>query len=80
MGHLTKLPDLAKSFQKLKIMVDLDIKATGDSLLAFSIRLALYKKESPDEIITWIKSQATDNPKIIAEVIGDELTQTILNY
>ena len=80
MGHLTKLPDLAKSFQKLKIMVDLDINATGDSILAFAIRLALYKKESPDEIITWVKSQATDNPKIMAEVIGAELTETILNY
>lgn len=79
MNH-TKLPDLAKSFQKLKIMLDLQIAATGDDLISHAIRLAIYKKKSPAETISWLKSQATDNPKIMAEVIGDELTQIILNY
>jgi len=78
--NYSKLPDLAKSFQKLKIMLDLQIAATGDDLISHAIRLAIYKKKPPTETISWLKSQATDNPKIMAEVIGEELTETILNF
>lgn len=78
--QLPDLPDLAKSFQKVKIMTDLQIAATGDDVISHAIRLSIHKKTSPNETIAWLKSQATDNPRIMAEVIGEELTQTILNY
>jgi len=77
---LCDLPDLAKSLQKMKIMIDLQIAATGEDLISIAIRLALYERRSPSQTITWIKSQATDNPKIMAEVIGEDLTTRILNF
>lgn len=77
---ITKLPDLAASFEKMKIILDLKRNATGDDILSQAIRLSISNKRNPNEIISWIKSQATDNPRVMAEVIGEELTKTILNY
>jgi len=77
---ITKLPDLAASFQKMKIILDLKRNATGEDILSQAIRLSISNKRNPNEIISWIKSQATDNPRVMAEVIGEELTKTILNY
>lgn len=77
---ITKLPNLAASFEKMKIMLQLKKAATGEDLLSMAIRLSISKKEDPNQVISWIKSQATDNPRIMAEVIGEELTKTILNY
>lgn len=67
-------------FRKQRIIRDLKRNATGDDLLSMAIRLSITNKRKPGKIISWIKSQATDNPKIMAEVIGEELTQTILNH
>lgn len=77
---ITKLPDLAASFEKMKIILDLKRNVTGEDILSQAIRLSISNKRNPNEIISWIKSQATDNPKVMAEVIGEELTKTILNY
>lgn len=80
MDKFTKLPNLTSAFAKMKIILGLKKNATGDDLLSMSIRQAIDNKKDPNQIISWIKSQATDNPKVMAEVIGEELTQTILNF
>ncbi len=80
MTNIIKLPDLASSFAKMKIILDLKRNTTGNDILSDAIRLSISNKRDPNEIISWIKSQATDNPKVMAEVIGKELTETILNF
>jgi hypothetical protein len=80
MTNILKLPDLASSFAKMKIILDLKRNTTGNDILSDAIRLSISNKRDPNEIISWIKSQATDNPKVMAEVIGKELTETILNF
>ena len=76
---LEQLPDLAASFTKLRILIELR-NADPDTTLGHSILLAFFKKIPSNEIIKFVKSQAKDNPKLMYTVIGEDLTKTILNF
>lgn len=77
---VTKLKCLGKSFEELKIIMDLAYKADGKTSLGSAILNAIQSKEyTTDEIISFVKSQALDNPSVMYDVIGKELTDKIIN-
>lgn len=76
----TQFHDLAKSFAKLKIVIDLRNIANENTFFGMAIIRAIDKKENPDLIIAMIKSQIQDNFNGVADCIGFELTERILNF
>lgn len=77
---LNASPDLSKSLQKVRIMLDLETIPGYNTLLGHCILTAIYKKTPADEVIQFVKSQAKDNKEIVASVITPELTEMILNF
>lgn len=77
---ISKLPNMAGSFERLKIMLDLESRVKGNDLFSEAIRKSIADRKPHNEVIGWIKSQATDNPRIMNQVIGEDLTNRILNY
>ena len=78
---LTKLPNLAASFQKMKIGLDLEREASkGNSIIHLGLQAAFRNKRSINDVIAWVKIQAVDNADLMAETIGDELTCRILKF
>lgn len=77
---MTELPDIAKSLQKIKIMLDLETKTDYNTILGHSILTAIYFKKPPDEVIDFIKSQIKQNTNAVISVIGEELTESIINF
>lgn len=75
-----ELPDIARSLQKLKIVIDLRNKANENTFFGMAIIRAIDKKENPDLIIEMIKSQAKDNHDAVIDCIGLELTERILHF
>ena len=80
MTTITKLPNTLKSFEALKIMLDLEIRTDPESLLGHSILLAISQKKKYSEVIQFVKDCARDNMELVACVIGVELTHRILNF
>lgn len=76
MAHLTELPDIAKTFARLKIMLDLEEKVNENTLLGMSIKRGIMNKEKPSVIIQTIKDAARDNREAVLNVIPENL----LNY
>lgn len=75
-----QLPDLAAPLQKIKIMLDLEAKTDQNTIVGHSILKAIYDKQKPDSIIDYVRSQASDNKELMYDVIGQELTERILNF
>ena len=73
-----KLPDLAKSFAKLKAIVDLRQHTDTNTILGMAIVGAIDAKRSADAIIALVRDSAHDNPAIVAEVIGMDLMKRVL--
>ena len=81
MNALASLPNIAASFQKLKIANDLvEASLKGESIIHIALRISFHKKRPVGELIAWVKSQAQDNPDLMAETIGDDLTCRILKF
>ena len=81
MATLTQLPDLAKSFKKLKLILDLREKANPNTSIGFAIISAIDSKSvQTNEILQYAKEQAQDCLQTMIDCIGDELTERILNY
>jgi hypothetical protein len=77
---LNDFPDVARSLQKLKIVIDLRNNANENTFLGLAIIKACDENENPDKIISFVKSQANDNPLSMYSIIGEELTERILNF
>lgn len=81
MTSLAQLPNIAASFQKVKIGIDLErASGRGESIIHLAIQRSFLKKRPIGELIAWVKSQAQDNPDLMAETIGDDLTCRILKF
>lgn len=77
---VTKLRNLGKSFEHLRIILSLENTANTQTSIGASIIYAINSKEyTTDEIISFVKSQALDNPSVMYDVIGKELTDKIIN-
>jgi hypothetical protein len=81
MTALSKLPNLANSFALLKLGLDLrNATINGSSLIEISIQKAFIDKKCTRSIITWVQSQINDNPVLMGQLIGEELTLRILKF
>lgn len=78
--RISKLPNMAGSFERLKIMLDLEARVKGSDLFSIAIRKSIEDRKSHNDVIGWIKSQALDNQRVMIGVIGEDLTKRILNY
>lgn len=76
---LIRLKNLTQTFEYLKIIIDLDGKVNTNTLFGFAIQNAIDTKQPAKNIIKTIAEQANDNYKLIAEVIGENLTKRICN-
>ena len=76
MAQLRELPNLAHSFKLLKISIELE-DAQGDSIFAHSIREGLRKPKNLLPVIKMVKDQAKDNPKLVSDIIGENLLNDI---
>lgn len=65
-------------FSSNELIEQLEQVATGNDLISFTIRQGIQNKASHLEIIDYIKSQARDNVQMMAGVIGETLTKTIM--
>lgn len=73
-------PNLGKAFQKLVLVERLRDEANINTVLGFSIVKAINSnKISDSKILETVQSQAKDNPYAMQIVIGEELTELILN-
>lgn len=75
MPQLGKLPDLAASFNRLKICLELE-KIPQTSLLSNAIHKALQRRDSVAAIEV-VKVHAKDNRKQVVEEVGEELVSKI---
>lgn len=83
MATLTQLPNLTKSFEKLKIILDLETYITNNpkTLTGIAILNAIEgKKFTIEQILQYVKDQAQDCPQTMIGAIGEELTNRILNF
>ena len=78
--ELSQLPDIARPLQKMKIMLDLEAQVKYNTILGHCILKAINDKQKPNDIIDFIRSQAEDNKEKMYDVIGEELTNRILNF
>lgn len=76
--NMTTSIDLQKSLSKLFICIQLEEKANRDTILGMAIYNACISKQPCNDIIDWVKSQAEDNPRLMSEIITEELTHKIL--
>lgn len=67
------------SFENDELIEELKQAATGKDLISITIRKAIKDKASHVEIFEYIKSQAKDNLRMMADVLGVELTEKILS-
>lgn len=68
---MTQLPDLAKSFAKLKIITDLENIAQPETIIGLGILTELRAKQSADGIIKRIQGQIKQNEWVIYNIIGN---------
>lgn len=81
MAIITTLPDLAKSFQAFKLANQISDKVLHSSgMFAEAILRACQSNQSPTVIIRMIKEQAQESPIDVANAIGEELTNKVLNF
>lgn len=75
----TKITNLAKGFEKLKIIQEL-MKVTGNSMLAMQVKIGVSDPVFHDEIIENMRQQLVDNPEATGMVIGIKAATLINNY
>ena len=76
---MTKLPDLAASFQKMKLIDRLADECTENNLIGITLLHAIWSKEPPNLILQTAKDMITDNPASMHKLIGECLCNDILN-
>lgn len=77
-GIKTNIKDLGKSFQKLKIILDLENKVSADTSFGFAILNAIENKKPVDEILIMIFEQYKDNSRIVTEIVGEKIMEKII--
>jgi hypothetical protein len=77
MKNIKTLPDLSRSAQLLKLSVELEGVPTH-SVMGMAIQIGLREGRLKD-VIKMIKSQATDNRLLMANIIGEDLLKEIEN-
>lgn len=84
MSTFSKLPNLSKAAEKLKIILDLETFITNKAVrtsMGDAILFAIKEQVNPGIIIASIKSDIdAGNPRNVAEVIGENLLKRIENY
>lgn len=71
--------NLAKKFEKEKLIVDLVDNANKDTIAGMAILNAIIsRKFTTDRILRYVQEQAQDSPKTMCACIGKELTNRIL--
>jgi predicted regulator of amino acid metabolism with ACT domain len=78
MSNLTQLPDLAKVFQKIKLIDKLTEVCDYTTITGMCILKAIHDKMPQDLIFKTIKDQAKDNRAAIINIIGEDLYYEIL--
>lgn len=76
MGILTNLPDLGNAAKLLKISVELEGVKDG-GVIGMAIQSGLREKRLRSTL-KMIQEQAQDNPKLMAEILGEELLNDCL--
>lgn len=69
----TPLPDLAKSFQKVKLVIEAAKRAGGSDEISRGIYRANAKNLPVSQTITWLKQEAAKDDFKVRSVIGSEL-------
>lgn len=81
MTTITKLPDLSKSFEKQKLILDLETRTNKNTSIGMAILKAIKERKVPvEQILQFVREQTQDNPKLMANAIGEDLVNRILNY
>lgn len=79
--QLAQLPDLAIKLEEFKLILDLRTRANPHTLTGHAIINAIEGKKVPNnEILAYVRDQALDSFKTMSSVIGEELTQRVINY
>jgi hypothetical protein len=77
---LQKSHDLARSFGRLKTLIDLEKYVADNTIFGESIKLAFVEKKPTDEIIRTIKEQLQDNRELVCRCIPPYLVDNIEKY
>jgi len=78
---ICKTKDLSKTFEILKIMLDLETNLNLNSSFAQTIKFGIDKRQPPKEIFQMIKDQVNDgNRKAVEFAISAEVTDKIMDY
>jgi len=78
---ICKSRDLAGSFQKLKLMLDLESHFRDDqSAVGQSVIYAIQHKAPMNQIVTQIKESIQDNPALMNRILGDDLYDRINEF
>ena len=80
MIQIKDLPNISTSFEKLKIIIDLQQRADIKTSLGAGIINAIQKKVPKDEIIKMLQDCITDNRLSVCLVIGEELVNRIADF
>lgn len=74
---LTTLPDLAKSFEILKLSIDLYQRCNSDSVFDYTVRRAIDEKRTLGAIMM-VRDQCLVCPGEMKEMLGEELYEKIV--
>lgn len=81
-GTITKLKNFSAIFQEMDLVLKIQSKLAGEQkqMWAIAIKQGIENKVGNDVIIDTLKSQINDNFNLVADVLGVELTDRIINF
>lgn len=71
--------NIDKSFHQFKLVQQLRSTVNINTVMGMSIITAINEAKSDHQILSFIQSQAKDNPEVMSLIIGQQLCNEILN-
>lgn len=80
MKTTAQLPDLAKTFGRLKTMIELEQRVNANTIIGHAIKKAFIDKRPYLEIVKMIIDQLQDNRKAVENCIPPYIVRSIETY
>lgn len=75
-----KLPDLARSFAKMKLVDDLLLATKQDTVVGCIIIEAILNKVPAEKVIAMVKKEISEGPATMETIIGEDMINKIKQW
>jgi hypothetical protein len=80
MTKIANLPDLSKSFRKIKLLIELGEQTNPDTYFGHRVIKELQSDGSIDRVLSMIKFEAIINYSNVSSAIPQQLLNEIINF